>query len=414
MPAIRTAIVIGGGIAGPVTAAALARAGIDVTVYEAYPHASGGIGSALALAPNGMAALRIIGADDAIRQVALPITSTSMSVGRRNLGPLPALRDLPPLQMVDRHDLHQVLQQTAAAAGVAFRYGSRLVAVDDTADGVTAHFADGTRAAADVLIGADGVRSLVRTLIDPQAPGAGYTGLLGFGAVVEADLPASGDSGNAQAKTAGTMTFAFGSRAYYLYWPLPDDRIAWGANLPSKEYLTLAQAAALPAEHWLQVLRASYAGDRPGEALAGATTTENLEVLGGIHIMPPVPHWYGGRKVLVGDAVHAPSNSTGQGASLAIESGIELARCLRDLPDHLAAFRAYEGLRRRRVEKIAARGARVNHAKAPGPVARKVMQLVMPAMFRMMKPEKSLGPEQRFEIDWTATVAAADSAPLPG
>ena len=56
------------------------------------------------------------------------------------------------------------------------------------------------------------------------------------------------------------------------------------------------------------------------------------------------------------------------------------------------------------MEKITARGARASHAKALGPVARKMMQLLMPPMFRMMNPEKSLGPEQRYEIDWAATV----------
>jgi len=60
--------------------------------------------------------------------------------------------------------------------------------------------------------------------------------------------------------------------------------------------------------------------------------------------------------VLAGDAVHAPSNSTGRGASLAIESGIQLACCLRDAPDAPYAFAAYETLRRARVEKIAKRG----------------------------------------------------------
>ena len=404
MPAIRTALVIGGGIAGPVTAAALVKAGIETRVYEAHPAPSGGIGSALALAPNGLSALSVIGVDDEVREVALPITATSMSVGRRNLGPLPALADLPPLQMVDRRDLHRVLAEHATRTGVPIVYGKRLVEVDETAEGITATFADGTQATADVLVGADGVRSRVRSLIDPQAPAAGYTGLLGFGAVVETDLGSAGGSWADGSVRPGTMTFAFGSRAYYLYWPLPDGRVAWGANVPSAEYLSLSEASTRPAEHWVAVLRELYAGDRPGEALAAATTTENLEVLGGIHIMPPVPHWFRGRMVLVGDAVHAPSNSTGQGASLAIESGIELARCLRDLPDHTAAFQAYEQLRRRRVEKIAARGARINHAKAPGPVARKMMQLLMPPMFRMLNPEKSLGPEQRHRIDWDATV----------
>ncbi len=397
MSKVRTVLVIGGGIAGPVTAAALCKAGLEATVYEAYPAASNGIGSALALAPNGLAALGIIGAADAVRDIALPITVTAMSVTGKNLGALPTLKDLPPLQMVDRGDLHRVLHDSAVAAGVTFEYGKRLVGVDETDNGVTARFADGSTATADILIGADGVRSTVRTLIDPAAPAAGYTGLLGFGALVE------GDAGSAP----GTMTFAFGTRAYYLYWTTPEGKVAWGANLPSKDYLTLTEARAVPKERWLRTLRETYAGDTPGEYFARNTTEESLEVLGAIHIMPPVPHWYRGRMVLVGDAVHAPSNSTGQGASLAIESAIQLARCLRDLPDAETAFAAYEGLRRARVEKITKRGARINHAKAPGPVVRRMMQLMMPVMFKMMNPEKTMGWEQRYTIDWDALVRPA-------
>ena len=139
-------------------------------------------------------------------------------------------------------------------------------------------------------------------------------------------------------------------------------------------------------------LRDTYAGDHPGELLASRTTPENLDITGAIHIMPPVPHWYSGRMVLVGDAVHAPSNSTGQGASLAIESAIQLARCLRDLPDATSAFRAYEGLRRERVERITKRGARTNSAKTPGPVARKVMYALMPVFFKAHELREGHGP----------------------
>ena len=67
---VRTALVVGGGIAGPVAATALLKAGIDATVYEAYPGPAGGIGGGLALAPNGLAALDLIGADDAVRALA--------------------------------------------------------------------------------------------------------------------------------------------------------------------------------------------------------------------------------------------------------------------------------------------------------------------------------------------------------
>ena len=206
----------------------------------------------------------------------------------------------------------------------------------------------------------------MRTLIDPDAPSADYTGLLGFQDTVDLDLDLE----------PGIMTFAFGKRAYYLYWKTADGRVTWGANLPSKQYLSTTDARAIPAADWLAKLRETYAGDIPGGQLADGSTEETLQITGAIHIMPPVPHWYRDRMVLVGDAVHAPSNSTGQGASLAIESAIQLARCLRDLPDPASAFATYEHLRRDRVEKITRRGARTNSAKTPGPVARRIMQTV--------------------------------------
>ncbi|GGL98641.1 FAD-dependent oxidoreductase [Nakamurella endophytica] len=393
MPAIRTALVIGGGIAGPVTATALARAGIRATVHEAYPEVSNGIGSALALAPNGLAALDILGAGDAVRAAGLPITESSMSIGGRTV-PVPAPEGLEPLRMIDRGRLHGALHDTARAAGVRYEFGRQLVSVDEYPDRVTARFADGSQATADILIGADGVRSTVRRIIDPGAPDAGSTGLLGFGALVDADIPGG----------PGTMTFAFGRRAYYLYWKTVDGRTAWGVNLPSADHLSLRQAREIPAGEWLARIRETYRGDEPGEALAHATTARTLEVLGAIHIMPPVPHWYRDRLVLVGDAVHAPSNSTGQGASLAIESSIELARCLRDLPDPAAAFEEYERLRRDRVERITRRGARMNHTKTPGPVGRGLLRFLMPLAIRAMSPERTQGWIQRHRIDWDARV----------
>src|ERR1700754_4677818 len=229
MPKVRTALVIGGGIAGPVAATALLKAGIEATVYEAYPAETNGIGGTLALAPNGLAALGVVGADDAVRSIATPIRHTAMSIGGRKAIELPALTGLPPLQLVERGDLHRALHDRAVAAGVRFTYGKRLVAGDEDPTGGTARVGDGATAAADVLIGADGVRSTVRTLIDPDAPGAGYTGLLGFEGHVDADLDVE----------PGTMHFAFGKRAYYLYWRRPGGGVGWGANLPSKKYLSL-------------------------------------------------------------------------------------------------------------------------------------------------------------------------------
>ncbi|GAB3810031.1 FAD-dependent monooxygenase [Micromonospora zhanjiangensis] len=392
MSKVKTAIVVGGGIAGPVTAMALRRAGITATVHEAYPGSTDGIGGTLALAPNGVAALRHVGADEAVAAIATPIHQTVMLVWTRRIE-MPGLTDAPPLRVVHRAALHRILHDRAVADGVPFAYGKRLVGARETADGVTASFADGSTAHADVLIGADGVHSTVRRLIDPAAPGPRYTGMLGFEALARHEVDVE----------PGTMTFAFGRNAYYLFWREPGGGTRWGANLPRDRPMSFTEAREVPREQWLRTLRTAYGDDEPGRDLADTSDVESVRSVGALHIMPPVPHWWRGRMVLVGDSAHAPSNSSGQGASLAIESAVQVARCLRDLPDVPSAFAAFERLRRARVERIAARAARINNAKAPGPVARTLMPIMMPLLVRTaMKPEKTLGPEQRYVIDWDA------------
>ncbi|TDC72750.1 FAD-dependent monooxygenase [Streptomyces hainanensis] len=395
MERARNALVVGGGVAGPVTALALRRAGIDATVYEAYPRSTEGVGGTLTMAPNGLAALELVGARDAVEAVSQPIPWTAMSFGRHSFE-IPQLADMPPQRQILRDDLHRVLDETAAAHGVRVERGRRLVGVEEGADGVTARFADGSTATGDVLVGADGVHSTVRGLIDPAAPGPDYTGVLGFEVLV--DRPVSGEP--------GVLHFAFGRRAFHLYWKTLDGRTRWAANLPHAEPLRLTDARAVPAEEWLAVLRETYGDDDPAADLLRHVDADRLHVTGATHVMPSVPHWHRGRLVLVGDAVHAPSNSSGQGASLAIESGIELARCLRDLPDPGAAFAAYERARRPRVEGIAARARRINQAKAPGPLARAVMPLLMRVLVKVaMNPERNLGPTHRYRVAWEESAA---------
>jgi 2-polyprenyl-6-methoxyphenol hydroxylase-like FAD-dependent oxidoreductase len=392
MTDVRTALVIGGGIAGPVAAMALQKAGIEPVVHEAYPSPATTVGGQIAIAPNGVAALATVGAEDTVLDRANPLSAQIMSVGGRRIT-MPGLPDLPPLQMVHRRDLHVALHDAAVARGIGFEYGHRLVGAETTPDGVVATFEDGSTATADVLIGADGVRSTVRRLIDPDAPGPDFTGLLGFEGTARHEVDVE----------KGTLSFAFGKKAYYLYWPEAGGGTTWGANLPHDRALTLTEAREVPAEQWWRTLRDTYADDDPGAELIRTTPVEDLQVTGALHIMPNVPHWHRGRMVLVGDSAHAPSNSSGQGASLAIESAVEIARCLRDLPDVASAFAAFDGLRRDRVEGIAARAARLNHAKAPGRFAQAMMGTLMPLVMKVaMNPEKMLGPEQRFTIDFDA------------
>jgi 2-polyprenyl-6-methoxyphenol hydroxylase-like FAD-dependent oxidoreductase len=110
--------------------------------------------------------------------------------------------------------------------------------------------------------------------------------------------------------------------------------------------------------------------------------------------------------VLVGDSAHAPSSSSGQGASLAVESAVELARCLRDVSDVSSAFAAYERLRRTRVQQVAARAANTNHSKALGKAAKMILRLLMPLATRtFLSAEKTLGAEQRYRIEWNEVVS---------
>jgi 2-polyprenyl-6-methoxyphenol hydroxylase-like FAD-dependent oxidoreductase len=395
---IHTAAVIGGGIAGPVTAMALRRAGIDATVYEAYPRRAEGLGGTLALAPNGVAALEIIDAADAVRAIAQPLARMTMTIGAKRVD-LPQLPDAEPLQQVHRTELYRVLHDQAVGEGVRFEYGKRLVDVREEPDAATVVFEDGTSARADVVIGADGVHSTVRRLIDPDAPAAGYTGLLGFEGVADYEPPVPADA----------INFTFGKNAYYLHWREPGGGTRFGMNLPRRRPMSSTEARAVPREEWLKVLADTYGQDDPGGELLRTLRPGSFQTVGALHIMPRVPHWHRGRMVLVGDSVHAPSNSSGQGASLAIESAIQLARCLRDVGDVPAAFAAYERLRRGRVEGIAKRASKINHAKSPGPVARAIMPVLMPVMFKVMNVAKTQAAEQRYRIDWDTPIPATVS-----
>lgn len=398
----RTALVIGGGIAGPVAAMALRKAGIQATVYEAYRGTADGVGGGLGIAPNGQNALAVLGADHVVRNIGMPVTAMVLqnSTGRR-IAEFPGPPGLPVMQFVWRPELYRAFYDEATARGIPIEHGKRLVGIDNTPDGVTAHFADGTSAGADVLIGADGINSTTRSLIDRDAPRPRYTGLISFGGRTDGmGLPSTG----------GKMHFVFGRRAFFGYLVDDDQSGGWFVNLPNAEPMTRAQADAVPAREWLAVLRAAVAKDRsPALELLSRTAPADLIVVGGMEDVPTVPTWRNGRVVLVGDAAHATSPSSGQGASQAIESAVQLARCLRDLP-HEQAFATYEVMRRARVEKIIALAAKTNGDKAAGPVARVFRDLAMLAMTKLVKPEtmaRKLDWQFNYRIDWDAPVTGA-------
>jgi 2-polyprenyl-6-methoxyphenol hydroxylase-like FAD-dependent oxidoreductase len=392
----RTALVIGGGIAGPVAAMALQKAGIQATVYEAYEGTADGVGGGLSIAPNGLNALRVLGADEIVRRIGMPIRAMVIqSWTGKELAEFGNLPGLPTMQFVWRAELCRGLNDEAARRGIQIEHGKRLIGAENTDFGVNAHFADDTHASGDVLIGADGIRSTLRSLIDPAAPQPRYAGLLSFGARMK-------DTG--LIPTGGTMYMIFGKRAFFGYQVYDDSSGGWFVNLPHPEPMTLEEARAVAADRWLRVLREAFAEDRtPALDLLGRTEPADLLVVGPMEDIPTVPTWSEGRIVLIGDAAHATSPSSGQGASLAIESAVQLARCLRDLP-YEQAFVAYEEVRRARAEKIIAMAARTNSGKAAGPIARVLRDLLMPVAMKLFaKPEK-MAWQFDYRIDWHAGV----------
>ena len=371
------ALIIGGGIAGPVTALALQKAGIESVVFEAYDTAADGVGGMLSVAPNGLAALKIVGLDPDFGE---PLRHMVMVDAKgRTLGRITGELS----RVVPRAELYQRLRELTGAQRIKVEYGKRLVDVQH-GNGVTATFSDGSTEQGDVLIGADGIRSRVRTIIDPQAPQPEYVGLLGFGSYAEN----SGVHGDPE-----TMYFVFGS-SFLGYWEQPDGKIAWFNNLAADQPDEVSSSAT-----WLERLREAYGDDMPAKQLLA----HSHEVIGAgpLEIMPSVPHWYRDRMVLVGDSAHAPSASSGQGASLAAESAVQLARCLRDIPDLPTAFATYERLRRPRVERIAARAAKTNSDKrGMGPITRLLMPLVMKTF-----GARAFTKDQNYRIGWDAQVS---------
>ncbi|MGW2858513.1 FAD-dependent oxidoreductase [Streptomyces sp. NPDC001205] len=394
---VRGALVIGGGIAGPVAAMALRRAGIEADVYEAYDSRSDGVGAGMSIAPNGIAALDAIGAGDVVRSVGAPVHAIVVhSWNGRQLAEFGTPAGAQPSQFVWRPELYASLYDEAARRGVRIHHGKQLVGAEESDDSITAHFVDGTSATADILVGADGIRSTTRTLIDPAAPGPTYAGLIGIGAgVKDTGLPSSG----------GKMHMTYGRRVFFGYQIFDDSSGGWFVNLPSPEPLSAARAAEVGAEKWLSELSALVADDRtPAKELLARTDPAELALTGPVEAMLKVPHWSRGRMVLIGDAAHAASPSSGQGASLAVESAVQLARCVRDLP-YGPAFAAYEELRRPRVERIIAETARINNDKAAGPVGRVVRDLLMPPVMKLLKPEKRMAWQYSYRIDWSELVA---------
>lgn len=380
------ALIIGGGIAGCAAAIALHRQGIDVEVFEAREGSSDGTGAFLTLAVNGVRVLERIGV------AAADVGGIPTSGMRISLGDGEPLTEFPlgdGTLTVRRADLYRELRRTVEGLGLSIRYGRRLTDLDEREDGVTAQFDDRSSASGDVLIGADGLGSRVRSLLDPRAPRARYLGLLNTGGFASGlDVPGR----------AGRMEMVFGRRTFFSYLPGPDGEVWWFANPSARHEPDRHDPGATGLEEWRARVLELVRGDTPMLArMVTATEPDQLFSPWPMHDFPRVPVWRSDRAVLVGDAAHAASPSSGQGASMALEDAAGLAvllgrvsaaeRASEGGAEGIAdALERYELLRRPRVERVIAQGRRSSSGKAPGPLGSRLRDAFMKRYFAKPRP----------------------------
>ncbi|MCX4638344.1 FAD-dependent monooxygenase [Streptomyces platensis] len=335
-------LVIGGGIAGTATALALHKAGFDVTVHEAHPDTAEDIGAFLTLASNGMRALAELDASHVVTALGFPLRSMRVldaQGGEMAQVPLGEADDeLLRYRCLRRGELSAALQAEAVRRGISLSHGARLVSVENGPDEVTARFADGSVSTGDLLVGADGLRSTVRQSIAPgvEPVYAGQSVYYGY----TRSAPVAEDTGH--------ITMVRGSSAAFGYAVSPDGEAYWFARVGGDALPADALAHPTPS-HWREQLVALLGKDATPAAGIVAASTDDIMATNATELPPGTP-WRSGRTLIIGDAAHAASPATGQGASMALEDAVILAKSLRDTPDPDSALSLYETCRRPRVE----------------------------------------------------------------
>lgn len=173
-------LVVGGGIAGTAVALAVAKAGFDVSVYEAHPDSGADIGAFLTLADNGMRALAQIDAAEAVAGRGFPLTAMSvLDHTGAEIASVPLGGHDHPLtnyRCLRRAELGDVLRSEVQRRSIPIRHGARLASLTEDGHGVTLRFTDGSTVTGDIAVGADGLNSTTRRLVDPAAAGPRYAG----------------------------------------------------------------------------------------------------------------------------------------------------------------------------------------------------------------------------------------------
>jgi 2-polyprenyl-6-methoxyphenol hydroxylase-like FAD-dependent oxidoreductase len=330
-------IVVGGGIAGLSAAIALRRTGNEVVVFERAPRIDP-VGAGITLFANAMRALDRLGVGEAVAARGAAATRSAILTWEgRELTRVPS--DL----LEGTIALHRAdLQAELAAAGGDVRLGVEVAAVEQGADSVVAVAADGGEERADLLVGADGVNSVVRRAIaDVPIRYAGYTAWRGVSpAPVE----------------AGRLTESWGVGERFGLVDIGRGLTYWFAtkNAPEGE-------PDEPQGRKAEVVR-RFAGWHEPIATVVEAADQSVILRNDVYYLEPLLRWSDGRVVLVGDAAHATTPGVGQGAAQAIEDAVVLADRLARSGDLAAALAEYGAIRRPRADAVLKMSRRADKA----------------------------------------------------
>jgi 2-polyprenyl-6-methoxyphenol hydroxylase-like FAD-dependent oxidoreductase len=328
----RTALIVGAGIGGLSAGLALRRAGWNIRIFEraASPRE---LGFGLGLAPNAIAALRELGvADEVLARSFEPrrgelrrIDGTVLK--RVELSP-EALGG--PLVMALRPALHGALLEAVGVDAIALESEATGFAV--TGDRVNLQLASGGVAEGHLLVGADGVSSVIRRTLHPAEPPPRSSGIVAVRGAVHGALHHLGDL----------------SAVYYL-GPGVESMVVRASDTGIYWFLSLARAL-VPAGMRDPAAILALMAPRFDETFRAVTSaTEDLRY-DELVDRDPIPFWGKGVVTLLGDAAHPVLPHTGQGAAQAIVDAVTLAKALTVDDDVERALRAYE---RERLEKTA-------------------------------------------------------------
>ncbi|WP_343073546.1 FAD-dependent monooxygenase [Pyxidicoccus fallax] len=362
----RHVLIAGAGIGGLTLACALRRAGLTATVFE-RADALRWVGAGITVQMNAAVALRRIGLCDAVAAAgASPTDSAILQPSGATITRLPVQQMQQelgtPMVCIHRARLQSVLLEHAGPEHV--RLGRAVTGFKDDGHQVTATLSDGSSVTGDVLVGADGLRSAVRSGLLGDAPlrYSGYTSWRGISPEVPSARP-------------GHVSETWGPGARFGVVPIGSGQVYWYATLNAPPGGQDTPGAARTR------LREIFGGWHAPIPDLLAATPDDAIVRTDIHDRPPVNRWSRGRVTLLGDAAHPMTPNLGQGGCQAIEDAVVLSECLASGAPVEAALATYEQRRRERANQMVSRSWRLGQlAQLESPTAR----FMRDALFRLV------------------------------